>query len=115
MDIRFASKKLEKQFNEAKVMQKTFGAERSRCIRLVMTSLRAAPSLGVFAPPFSPPHRCHELTKNRKGMLSLDLDGPNRLIIEPLHQPLPLRPEGGLDWQQVTAIKVLGVENTHGK
>ncbi len=115
MDIEFSSKKLSKQFNEARVMQKTFGAERARCIRVVMTALRAAPNMGVFAPPFSPPHRCHELIGNRKGKLSLDLDGPYRLIIQPIPEPVPQRPEGGLDWVQVTAIRILGVENTHGK
>lgn len=96
-------------------MRKSFGAERSRRIQLVMTALWAAPNLGVFAPPYSPPHCCHELTGNRKGTLSLDLDGPNRLIIKPCHQPVPRRLEGWLDWQQVTVIKVMGVENTHGK
>lgn len=115
MDIDFASKKLSKQFNQTKTMQKVFGTERSKRIRVVMMVLRAAPNLGVLAPPYSPPHRCHELTGNRKGKLSLDLDGPYRLIIKPIHDPLPQRPEGGLDWSQVTAIKITGVENTHGK
>jgi len=59
-------------------------------------------------------HRCHELTGKRKGTLSLDLDGPYRLIIQPLHNPLPERPEGGLDWNGITAIKILGIEDTHG-
>ncbi|WP_428606603.1 killer suppression protein [Sedimenticola sp.] len=114
MEIVFTSKTLSKQFNEARVMQKTFGAERSKRIRLVMTSLRAAPNLGVFAPPYSPPHRCHALTGNRQGMLSLDLDGPYRLIIKPNIDPPPQRLEGGLDWFKVTAIEITGVENTHG-
>ncbi len=26
----------------------------------------------------------------------------------------PEREEGGLDWSQVTAIKIIGVEDTHG-
>ncbi len=53
MDILFSGKKLSKQFNEAKTMQKAFGAERSKRIRVVMMVLRAAPSLGVLAPPYS--------------------------------------------------------------
>lgn len=114
IDIEFASKKLRKQFNEEKEMLKAFGQKRAKRIKVVMTALRAAPSLGAFAPPFSPPHRCHELTGNKKGRLSLDLDGPYRLIIQPINEPLPERPEGGLDWNRVTVIKVLGVEDTHG-
>ena len=114
MEILFASKKLQKQFNQHKEMQKAFGTQRVKRIAVVMAALRAAPALGTFAPPYSPPHRCHELTGNKKGKLSLDLDGPYRLIITPEHDPLPQRPEGGLDWHQVTAIKILGVEDTHG-
>lgn len=114
ISIVFASNKLKKQFNEEKAMLKAFGLPRAKRIKVVMTALRAAPSLGMFAPPYSPPHRCHELTGDRKGQLSLDLDGPYRLIIQPMNNPLPKRPEGGLDWNRVTAIKILGVENTHG-
>lgn len=114
IDIVFASNKLKKQFNEEKAMFKAFGRPRAKRIKVVMTVLWAAPSLGMFAPPYSPPHRCHELTGNRKGKLSLDLDGPYRLIIQPMNNPLPKRPEGGLDWSRVTAIKIIGVENTHG-
>ncbi len=46
--------------------------------------------------------------------LSLDLDGPYRLLVKPAHDPVPRRPDGGLDWSQVTAIIVHGVEDTHG-
>lgn len=114
MDIEFASNKLKKEMNEGKAMLKAHGAKRTKLLQIVMTALWAAPNLGVFAPPYSPPHRCHELTGNRKGQLSLDLDGPYRLIIKPLNIPTPIRPEGGLDWSQVTAIKIIGVDNTHG-
>lgn len=114
IDIDFASKKLKKLFNEEKAMIREYGPQRAKRIRVVMTALRAAPNLGIFAPPYSPPHRCHELTGDRKGTLSLDLDGPYRLIIQPINNPLPERQEGGLDWSRVTAIKVLGVEDTHG-
>ncbi|WP_428623823.1 type II toxin-antitoxin system RelE/ParE family toxin [Sedimenticola sp.] len=114
MDIQFASPKLQKQCNQGKELLKAFGQKRAKRIQVVMTALSAAPSMGVFAPPCSPPHRCHELTGNRKGRLSLDLDGPYRLIIEPMDNPLPQRPEGGLDWSRVTVIKILGVEDTHG-
>lgn len=114
IDIDFSSRKLQKQFNEERVMLKAFGQQRAKRIKVVMTALRAAPHLGAFAPPYSPPHRCHELTGNRKGTLSLDLDGPFRLIIQPMNNPLPERPQGGLDWHCITAIKILGVEDTHG-
>lgn len=114
ISIVFASKKLQKQFNEERVMLKAFGQQRAKRIKVVMAALRAAPNLGAFAPPYSPPHRCHELKGKGKGTFSLDLDGPYRLIIQPLHNPLPERPDGGLDWKGITVIKILGIEDTHG-
>lgn len=71
MDITFTSKKLQKQLSEAKVMAKTHGPRRTKLLQIIMTQLRAAPNLGVFAPPYSPPNRCHELKGNKKGQLSL--------------------------------------------
>lgn len=50
----------------------------------------------------------------RSGQLSVDLDHPYRLIFIPDHDPAPRREDGGLEWSQVTAIKILGVEDTHG-
>ena len=113
MNITFASKKLQKQLSRQREMQKVFGEKRSKRLRVVLAALRAATNLGMLAPPYSPPHRCHELTGNRAGTLSIDLDGPYRLIIEPMHDPLPMRVEGGLEWVAVTAIKIRGIEDTH--
>ena len=49
----------------------------------------------------------------RAGQISLDLDGPYRLIFEVANNPIPLKTDGGLDWIQVTSIKILEVEDTH--
>lgn len=114
MDITFSSKKLKKQLSESKIMTKTYGSRRTALLRVIMTQLRAAPNLGFFAPPYSPPNRCHELKGNKKGQLSVDLDHPYRLLFKPINDPMPVRPEGGLDWFQVTAIEIKGVEDTHG-
>ncbi|PTB17331.1 killer suppression protein [Trinickia symbiotica] len=114
MDITFANKALCKQLNEEKAMIKTHGPLRAKKLKIAMVKLRAAPNLGIFAPPMSPPHRCHELTGNRKGQLTVDLDHPYRLVFKARHDPLPERPEGGLDWSRVTAIEITGIEDTHG-
>jgi plasmid maintenance system killer protein len=114
MDLTFATTKLRKEMNEAKSMTRTYGPLQAKRLQVVLTSLRAATTLAVFAPPYSPPHRCHELTGNLKGMLSMDLMHPYRLLFEVADLPVPQRPEGGLDWTQVTAIKIMKVENTHG-
>ncbi len=114
MDISFKTTKLEKEFNEGKQLEKVHGVIRAKKIRIRLTEFRAAICLNDFWPPKSPPSRCHELTKGeRKGQLSVDLDHPYRLIFVPNHEPLPNKPDSGLDWEQVTAIKIIGVEDTH--
>lgn len=114
MEITFANKKLMKQMNDGREMVKVHGSKRTKKLQIVLTQLHAAPNLGAFAPPYSSPHRCHELIGNRKGQLSVDLDHPYRLILKPNHDPVPERSEGGLNWQAVTEIKIIGVVDTHG-
>ena len=114
MIILFKGKKLEKELNEWAKLVKVHGARRAKKIGLRMMEFRAAASLMDFWPPKSGPGRCHELTQGkRKGQLSVDLDHPYRLIFTPAHDPVPKREDGGLDWARVTAIKILGVEDTH--
>jgi len=113
LDISFKNKRLQKEFQEGKTLLRIHGEKRAKKIMARMQALRAANSLGDFWPPFFGPERCHELTGNRKGKLSMDLDHPYRLIIGPDHSPLPVKPDGGLDWKLVTAVMVFGVEDTH--
>lgn len=114
MEIRFADRKLEKECNSASLMQRRHGAHRARLLRLRLATLAAAESLADLGPPYRGPHRCHELTGDRAGQLSVDLDHPYRLIFVPDHQPSPTRPDGGLDWNQVTAILIFEIVDTHG-
>ena len=114
MDIKFATTKLKKELNEEKAMVRAYGPLRAKKLKIALAMMRAAPTLGVFAPPMSHPHRCHELTGDRQGQLTVDLDHPYRLVFRPDHDPLPIREEGGLDWRQVVAIEIIEIEDTHG-
>jgi plasmid maintenance system killer protein len=51
--------------------------------------------------------RCHELKANRVGQLSVDLKHPYRLIFEVADDPIPMLPNGGLDWESVQSIRIL--------
>jgi proteic killer suppression protein len=112
LDISFKNAKTRKSFNEAAQLEREHGLVRAEKIRRRLAELRAASCLQDLGT--APPARCHELTKGqRKGQLSVDLDHPYRLILVPDHEPAPVKTDGGLDWTQVTAIKILGVEDTH--
>jgi len=113
LDISFKSTKLEKEFNEGKRLEKAHGSLRAKKIRIRLAELRAASTLHDLGPPKISLGRCHELTGDRKGQLSVDLDHPYRLIFVPNHDPVPLKPDKGLDWKQITAIMITGIEDTH--
>lgn len=110
MDIIFASDKLREQCNNSKKGVKAFGPDRARRLRKRLDDIDAAGSLDDFN---LLPGRCHELTGTKRGQFSLDLDHPYRLIFEPAHNPVPRNEGGGLDWKGITAVRILGIEDTH--
>lgn len=60
-----------------------------------------------------PALRCHELKGDRKGQIAIDLINPYRLILEPANDPIPRKEDGGLDWEQITAVRLLEVVDYH--
>lgn len=118
MVIRFHTTKLEKVFSCESNLIRQYGAEMTKKIRRRMDELRSVDRLSDLGLPKSPPARCHELTGGERGrqcQLSVDLKDPYRLIFVPDHDPIPKKSDGGLDWEQVSAVEILKVENTHGK
>ncbi len=59
------------------------------------------------------PGRCHELLGDRSGQCSLDLIHPQRLIFRAESPEAALKKDGGLNWTQVVAVRILAVEDTH--
>ena len=94
----------------AKRLIRRHNVQRAQLIGRRLDDLRAAPTLEVMR---NLPGRCHELKGDRLGQLSVDLDGPYRLIFRPATEPRPTNPDGGLDWTRVTAVVVLEVADTH--
>jgi proteic killer suppression protein len=111
MDIRFAAAKLEKECNDERLLQRRHGARRAKLLMHRLSVLDVAARLSDLG--YQGPLRCHELTGDRAGQLSIDLDHPYRLILVPDHDPRPVRTDGGLDWSQVTAIKIIEIADTH--
>lgn len=82
----------------------------ARVLRQRLDELKAAAFLADFR---FLPGGCHELTADRQGQLSLDLRGPMRLVFEAADDPVPEKPDGGLDWDRVTAVRILELADTH--
>lgn len=110
MDLYFANDELENDCNRFDRLVRKHNTQRAKLIRRRLDDLRAALNLNALR---TLPGRCHELKGDRAGQLSVDLDGPYRLIFRPMHNPIPMKTDGGLDWTNVRAIEVLGVVDTH--
>lgn len=91
-------------------MVQRYGKAGAKRLGQRLADLAAASSLEDMK---SFPGNCHELRGDRKGQLALALEGGKRLIFEAADEPLPTKDDGGLDWFQVTAIRILGVEDYH--
>jgi proteic killer suppression protein len=110
MEILFPTDDDPQDWNESKRVVRRHNAQRAKLIHRRLDDLKAARTLEVMR---NLPGRCHELKGDRAGQLSIDLDGPYRLLFAPANNPVPRKPDGGLDWTQVTAVLIVGVGNTH--
>jgi proteic killer suppression protein len=100
LDILFANTKLKKQCIRA-----------SGKLKRRLDDISAASNISVLQ---TSPGRLHPLKENRKGQWAMDLDHPKRLILEPLGDPLPEK-NGRLDLSKITVVRILGMEDYHGK
>ena len=110
MDITFASDKLRNELNDSKKLQRRYGADGAKRLRQRLDDLHAAPSLDVMR---RLPGDCHELKGDRAGQLAMKVIGGYRLIFEPADVPIPRKDDGGLDWTEVTIVRILEVEDYH--
>ena len=111
MDIYFRTKKLQKICNVEKIANGKLGLINAKKLQQRLMELKAAETLADIS--HLPPTRCHELSGNRKGQLSVDLKHPYRLLFIPANDPIPVKDAGGLDWSRVTEIEIVDIADTH--
>jgi len=83
----------------------------TRKLQQRLMELKAAPCLDDISKV--PPPRCHPLSGDRDGQLSVDLEHPYRLLFIPANDPIPVTQDGGLDWTKVTEIEIVEITDTH--
>lgn len=111
MDIFFHTKKLQKICSEARAMQQELGQPCAKKLKQRMMELKAATVLADIS--HLPPTRLHEHIGSSKGQFSVDLKHPLRLLFIPADDPVPLKPDGGIDLAAVTAIEIIGIVDPH--
>ena len=110
MNILFVYNKFRKECCKTKLLKQRWG-EQAEPIRQRLDEFRDAETLEDIAT--IPAANCHELSGKSKGCLSVNLKFPYRLKFEPADNPIPKKPDGGLDWSQIRTVRILRVENTH--
>ncbi len=110
MDISFKTSRLQELCSEQKLMVKRLGTDTAKKLRQRLADLQACDSLHEAS---FIPGRVHELSGDRRGQIAMDLHGAVRLIFVPDHDPMPRKPDGGLDRKSVTAIMVTEVGDYH--
>ena len=114
MEIEVSSKSLKKTLEDDRRRVKAFGSDIAGKIAIRMTSLLAARSLADFWPPFRLPERCHELKKgNLKGVFSMDLKHPFRLLFRPLNETQVANTDELERWKEIQEIDIIAIKDTH--
>ena len=111
MEIAFCSQKMQKLCNSEKEMRSKLGDRGAKVLQVRLAQIKAAETLDDMRNV--PGARCHGLTGDRQGQLAVDLVHPRRLVFEADHNPLPVKPDGGLDWQKVTRVVVREIVDYH--
>ena len=112
MVIFFSSNRLAKTCNQDSLMLREFGKQWAKTIKLRLVQLAGAPTLADLE--LLPYGRPHPLAGKRKDRWSMRITGNYRLVFTPLHDPIPLLPDGGLNRAAVTDILILAIEDYHG-
>ena len=111
MDVRFGNNRLKRLFDDEARIIREYGERRALLLMTRLTVLENADTL--FDVSSRPPERRHQLTGNRDEQFAVAIDRQYRLVFEPDHDPIPRRPDGGIDIGRVTAIVIVEVADYH--
>lgn len=111
MEVLFTTKKLQKVCNSEQEITRKFGRTCGKLLQKRLADLAAAASLAELST--LPQARCHPLEGQREGQFAVNLEHPRRLILEPAHDPVPLREDGSIDLARVTRVWVVEVVDYH--
>ena len=110
MEIVYRTKELRRCAEEPGYARRVLGAEQAKVFLRRIYALSNASSFEILR---NAQGRFHELRHNRKGQWGFDLNGPYRLIVTPLEDPIPVNAQGGFDWRAIHGAVVVEIVNYH--
>ncbi len=108
MDIEFQNDEQRTLCEQQKVATKKLGKPCARKLRTRLADLSAAVNVRELAAGHP-----HPLKGTRSGQFAVDLQGGVRLVFEPVNDPVPHRDDGGIDWNQVTRVRIVFIGDYH--
>lgn len=111
MDVYFSTAELQEACSSEREGDRRWGDQAARRIRLRLAQLQAARTLEDMR-QFGGANP-HELKADRHGQVAVNGKGAMRIIFVPLHASPPTKPDGGLDWTKVTAIRIVAIIDYH--
>ena len=110
MEVRFATRKLQRRLNSTAEARRAYGDQMAKKIAMRLQQMSAARHLGDLR---DLPGRWHELTGDLQGALACDLVQPYRLIFRPTEESSQRSSGGGLDWSAVDSVTVTHIDDYH--
>jgi len=107
VEYSFTDRRLARAVGSEARLRREYGKERAMKLSQRLAALRAAETAADLA---MMPGRFHQLTGDRKGQLSLDLDGPYRLIFEPDKAESD---DGEIDLASVCSVVICEIVDYH--
>ena len=110
MEISYINRRIEKVCADLESMRRAVGDRRAKTLNTRLLQIEEAENLEALR---HDPGDWHELTQNRKGQIAANIGHPYRLVFIPSDDPPPTKPDGGLDWLRVTAVKIVEIVDYH--
>ena len=110
MEISYANRRIEKICTDEKAARKELGHDGAKVLRKRLDQMRYVESLEDLRLQAG---GWHELVGDRKGELACSLTKLKRLVFMPANDPIPTKPDGGLDWSKITAVMNIEIVDYH--
>lgn len=108
MEVRYKDKKIRELCEKQAVAEKKLGAASAHKLKVRLLALEAAACVTDLVAG-----RPHPLKGDRLGQFALELAGGWRLVFAPANDPCPTRPDGAIDWSEVTIISIEFIGDYH--
>ena len=112
MNVYYESTKLQRLCDSAKNAQRVLGGQSARKFHLRLQELVNAPALSDISS--RPPQRLHQMKSAGTQEFAVLLHGGDRLVFRIGHDSVPVRPDGGVDLDQVRTVIITFVGDYHG-